>query len=105
MHIASDTFVSLIDRIHRDDCNAWDLICVLNLLAMYNYCVSLSSNRIIICYVMSYESTSIRTIKMYICHLGVDRRLKIPHSAKVECGFRTTPEECLYDSGPIGPSV
>ena len=22
-----------------------------------------------------------------------------------ECGFRTTPEECLYDSGPIGPSV
>ena len=21
------------------------------------------------------------------------------------CGFRTTPEECLYDSGPIGPSV
>ena len=35
----------------------------------------------------------------------LDRRLKIPHSAKVECGFRTTPEECLYDSGPIGPSV
>ena len=27
----------------------------------------------------------------------MDRRLKIPHSAKVECGFRTTPEECLYD--------
>ena len=35
----------------------------------------------------------------------MDRRLKIPHSAKAECGFRTTPEECLYDSGPIGPSV
>ena len=25
--------------------------------------------------------------------------------AKAECGFRTTPEECLYDSGPIEPSV
>ena len=24
---------------------------------------------------------------------------------KAECGFRTTPEECLYNSGPIGPSV
>ena len=35
----------------------------------------------------------------------MDRRLKIPHSAKAECRFRTTPEECLYDSGPIGPSV
>ena len=35
----------------------------------------------------------------------MDRRLKIPHSAKAECGFRTTLEECLYDSGPIGPSV
>ena len=38
-----------------------------------------------------------------------DRRvsawLKIPHSAKAECGFRTTPEECLYNSGPIGPSI
>ena len=33
---------------------------------------------------------------------GNNRRLKIPHLAKVECGFRTTPEECLYDSGPIG---
>ena len=31
----------------------------------------------------------------------MDRRLKIPHSAKAECGFRTTPEECLYDSGSI----
>ena len=35
----------------------------------------------------------------------MDRRLKIPHSAKAVCGFRTTPEECLYDSGLIGPSV
>ena len=33
------------------------------------------------------------------------RGLKIPHSAKVECGFWTTPEECLYGSGAIGPSV
>ena len=33
----------------------------------------------------------------------MDRRLKIPHSAKAECGFRTTPEECY--SGPIGPLV
>ena len=32
----------------------------------------------------------------------MDRKLKIPHPAKVECGFRTTPEECLYDSGLIG---
>ena len=31
----------------------------------------------------------------------MDRRLKIPHSAKVECGFRTSTEECLYDSGLI----
>ena len=32
----------------------------------------------------------------------IDRRLKIPHSAKVVCGFRTTPEESLYGSGLIG---
>ena len=32
---------------------------------------------------------------------GMDHRLKILHSAKVECGFRTTPEECLYNSGLI----
>ena len=32
----------------------------------------------------------------------MDRRLKIPHTTKVECEFRTTPEECLYDSGLIG---
>ena len=29
-------------------------------------------------------------------------RLKIPHPAKVECGFQTTPEERLYDSCLIG---
>ena len=46
-----------------------------------------------------------RAIKRWV-HCGdMDRKLKIPHSAKAECGFRTTPEECLYDSGPIGPSV
>ena len=37
---------------------------------------------------------------------NMDHRLKIPHSPKVECGFRTTTKEGgLYDSGPIGPSV
>ena len=46
-----------------------------------------------------------RAIKKWVHYGGLDRRLKIPHSAMVECGFRTTPEECLYDSGPIGPSV
>ena len=46
-----------------------------------------------------------RAIKRWIPCGDMDRRLKIPHSAKAECGFRTTPEECLYDSGPIGPSV
>ena len=46
-----------------------------------------------------------RAFKKWV-HCGdMDRRLKIPHSAKTECGFPTTPEECLYDSGPIGPSV
>ena len=45
-------------------------------------------------------------IKRWVPCGDMDRRLKIPHSAKAECGFRTTPEECLlYDSGPIGPSV
>ena len=29
----------------------------------------------------------------------MDRRLKILHSPKVECGFRIIPEEYLYDSG------
>ena len=26
-------------------------------------------------------------------------------STKADCRFRTTPEECLFDSGLIGPSV
>ena len=46
-----------------------------------------------------------RAIKRWVPCGDMSRRLKIPHSAKVECGFWTTPEECLYDSGPIGPSV
>ena len=46
-----------------------------------------------------------RAIKRWVPCGDMDRRLKIPHSAKAECGFRTTPEKCLYDSGPIGPSV
>ena len=46
-----------------------------------------------------------RAIKRWVPCGDIDRRLKIPHSGKAECGFRTTPEECLYDSGPIGPSV
>ena len=46
-----------------------------------------------------------RAIKRWVPCGDMDHRLKIPHSAKAECGFRTTPEECLYDSGPTGPSV
>ena len=46
-----------------------------------------------------------RAIKRWVPCGDMDCRLKIPHSAKAECGFRTTPEECLYDSGPIGPSI
>ena len=46
-----------------------------------------------------------RAIKRWVPCGDMDRRLKIPPSAKVECGFLTNPEECLYDSGPIGPSV
>ena len=46
-----------------------------------------------------------RAIKRWVPCGDMDRRLKILHSAKAECGFRTTPEECLYDSGPIGPPV
>ena len=46
-----------------------------------------------------------RAIKRWVPYADMDRRLKIPHSAKVEGGFRTSPEEYLYDSGPIGPSV
>ena len=42
-----------------------------------------------------------RAIKRWVPCDDMDRRLKIPHSAKVEGGFRTTPEECLYDSGLI----
>ena len=33
-------------------------------------------------------------IKIWVLCGDMDRRLKIPHSAKVECGFWTTPEEC-----------
>ena len=43
-----------------------------------------------------------RAVKRWVPCGDMDRTLKIPHSAKVECGFRTTPEECLYDSGLIG---
>ena len=46
-----------------------------------------------------------RAIKRWVPCGDMDRRSKISHSAKAECRFRTTPEECLYDSGPIGPSV
>ena len=46
-----------------------------------------------------------RAIKRWVPCGDIDRRLKIPHSSKAECGFRTTPEECLYNSGPIGPSI
>ena len=46
-----------------------------------------------------------RAIKRWVPCGDMDRRLKIPHSAKAECGFRTTPEECIYNSGPIGKSV
>ena len=42
-----------------------------------------------------------RAIKRCVPSGDMDRRLKVPHSAKVECGFRTTLEECLYDSGLI----
>ena len=43
-----------------------------------------------------------RAVKRWVPYGDMDRRLKILHSAKVECGFRTTPVECLYDSGLIG---
>ena len=43
-----------------------------------------------------------RAIKRWVPCGEMNCRLKIPHSAKAECGFRTTPEECLYDSGLIG---
>ena len=43
-----------------------------------------------------------RAVKKWVPCGDMDRRLKIPHLAKVELGFRTTPEVCLYDSGLIG---
>ena len=47
-----------------------------------------------------------RAIKRWSPCGDMDRRLKIPHSAKVECGFRTTPGRgmpiALYDSCLIG---
>ena len=46
-----------------------------------------------------------RAIKRWVPCGDMDRRLKIPHSAKVECRFWTTPEECLYDSGLNGLHV
>ena len=46
-----------------------------------------------------------RAIKRWVFCGDMDRRLKIPHSSKVECGFRTTLEECLYDSGLNGLHV
>ena len=39
-----------------------------------------------------------REIKRWVPYGDIDRRLKIPHSAKVEYGFRGFPEDCLYDS-------
>ena len=41
-----------------------------------------------------------RAIKRWVPCGDMDRRLKIPQSAKVECRF-PTPEECLCDSGLI----
>ena len=43
-----------------------------------------------------------RAIKRRVPCGDMDHRFKIPHSSKVWCGFRTTPEECQYDSGLIG---
>ena len=43
-----------------------------------------------------------RAIKRWVPCGDMDRRLKIPHSAKVQCGFRITLEECLYNSGLNG---
>ena len=36
-----------------------------------------------------------RAIKRWVPCGGMDRRLKIPHAAKVVCGFRKPSEECL----------
>ena len=38
-----------------------------------------------------------RAVKRWVPCGDMGRMLNIPHSAKVECEFRTTPEECLYD--------
>ena len=35
-----------------------------------------------------------RAVKRWVPCGDMVRRLKIPHSAKVECGFQTTPEGC-----------
>ena len=43
-----------------------------------------------------------RAIKRWIPCGDMNRRLQIPHLAKVEWEFRITSEECLYDSGLIG---
>ena len=43
-----------------------------------------------------------RAIKRWVPCGDMDHRLKISHSAKAECGFRTTREECQYDRGLIG---
>ena len=42
-----------------------------------------------------------RAFKRWVPCGDIDRRLKMPHSAKAECGFRATPEECLYDNRTI----
>ena len=56
---------------------------------------------------MVYQTVELRrrAIKRWVPCGDMDRRLKIPHSAKVECGFRTIPKECLYDSGLNGLHV
>ena len=46
-----------------------------------------------------------RAIKRWVPCGDMDHRLKTPALAKVACGFRTTPEECLYDSGLIGQNI
>ena len=43
-----------------------------------------------------------RAVKRWVSYGDMDRRLKSSHSAMFECEFRTTPEECLYDSGLFG---
>ena len=43
-----------------------------------------------------------RAITRWVSCGDMNRRY---YEDKAECRFRTTPEECLYDSGLIGPSV